>query len=115
MTGDDRIGGASRRIDKWLWCARRFKTRTIAAKFVAEASPRVTRDGATKRIDSPAYSLREGDLVSYMLGERLFIIEVVGFAERRGPPAAARALFAEKANSAERETAADLPACKAAG
>jgi ribosomal 50S subunit-recycling heat shock protein len=88
--------GASRRIDKWLWCARRFKSRTLAAQFIAGAGVRVTRNGATERVDKPSFQLREGDEVSYMLGETLFICTVVGFAERRGPPAAARALCIDR-------------------
>ncbi|NWG92469.1 MAG: RNA-binding S4 domain-containing protein [Parvularculaceae bacterium] len=87
---------ASRRIDKWLWCARRFKTRTLAAQFVAAASVRVTRNGATERVDKPGFLLREGDEVSYMLGEKLFVCTVVGFAERRGPPASARELCRDR-------------------
>lgn len=94
----------SRRIDKWLWCARRFKTRSLAAQFVARAGVRVTRNGATERVDKPSFQLREDDEVSYMLGEKLVICTVVGFAERRGPPASARALCLDRA---------DAPSCMA--
>lgn len=102
----------SRRIDKWLWCARRFKTRSLAAKFVAGASVRVTREGTTQRIDKPSFLLREGDDVSFLLGERLVVLTVTGFAERRCSPAAAKSLYAEQAKSVP---AAGTPPCKAAG
>ena len=104
----------SRRIDKWLWCVRRFKTRSLAAKFVSDASVRVTRDGVTQRIDKPAYCLREGDEVSFILGERLIIMTVVAFAERRGAPALARTLFAEKGKMTPVVAAPPAPVCKAA-
>ncbi len=99
----------SRRIDKWLWCARRFKTRSIAAKFVAGASVRVTRSGVTQRVDRASFPLREGDEVSYMLGELLFVLSVTGFAEKRGSPSAAGSLFAERGKC----TPAAAPPCKA--
>lgn len=95
---------ASRRIDKWLWCARQFKTRTLAAKFVVEASVRVTCDGETHRVDKPSFLLREGDEVSFLLGEKFVVLRVSGFADRRGSPAAARQLFVEGSPS---------PVCKA--
>ena len=102
----------SRRIDKWLWCACRFKTLSIAAKFVTEASVRVTRSGVTQRIDKAGFLLSEGDEISYMADERLVVLTVTGFAERRGSPAAARRLFADRGKSAN----ANLPPpCKAAG
>lgn len=102
----------SRRVDKWLWCARRFKTRSHAAKFIAGASVRVTREGATQRIDKPSFLLREGDEVSYLMGERVVVLTVTGFAERRGSPAAAKSIYAERGKSAP---AAGTPPCKAAG
>ena len=87
------VDASSRRIDRWLWCARRFKTRTLAARFVTEANVRVTRGGATKRIDRPGFLLREGDDVTYLFGERMIVLTVAGFAERRGSPDAAKSLY----------------------
>lgn len=97
---------ASHRIDKWLWCARRFKSRTLAARFVEEAHVRVTRDGVTRRIDRASFQLRIGDQVSFLLGEKPVLLTVAGFADRRGSPAAARALYQGVAAS---------PACKQTG
>lgn len=92
-------GAPSRRLDRWLWCARRFRTRTLAANFISEAGVRVTRRGVTERIDKPGYQLTLGDTVSYMIGERVIALAVTGFADRRGPPAAARDLYAQDAAS----------------
>lgn len=85
----------SQRIDKWLWCARRFKTRSLAARIVSDGGVRVTREGMTQRVDKPAFALRKGDQVSYLAGERIVVLTVEGFAERRGSPEASRTLYSD--------------------
>lgn len=109
MSGDG--AKLSRRIDKWLWCARRFKSRSLAAKFVSETSVRVTRTGVTRRIDKAGFLLREEDEISYLLGERLVVLKVSGFAEKRGSPVEAHRLFTEIGNSG----VGAAPPCKARG
>ncbi|MCB2113445.1 MAG: RNA-binding S4 domain-containing protein [Parvularculaceae bacterium] len=104
----------SRRLDKWLWCVRQFKTRSLAAKFISGASVRVTRKGATQRIDKPGFILCVGDDVSFILGERLIALRVLGFAARRGPAQEARALFADRAASRKGQNAPAGEPCKAA-
>jgi len=115
MTGGADDKGPSRRIDKWLWCARRFKTRSLAANFVTRESVRVTRDGVTQRVEKPGFLLREGDKVSFMLGERFEALIVTGFAGRRGPPASSRLVCRDAAEAGICENSAPAPACKAAG
>ncbi|MEK7264485.1 MAG: RNA-binding S4 domain-containing protein [Pseudomonadota bacterium] len=100
----------SRRIDKWFWCARRFKTRSLAARFITEASVRVTRGAVTQRIDWPSFQLCEGDVVSYILGERLYALRVTGFALKRGSPTMASSLFADQSKSPPLDAP---PPCKA--
>ncbi len=101
--------GASRRIDKWLWCARRFRSRTLAAAFIESASVRVTRNGETFRVDKPAFALRVGDVVSFPLGERFHAVEVLGFARRRGGPAEAALLAAPVAAPETPPAPSDTP------
>ena len=113
MSGDGQA--PSRRIDKWLWCARRFKARSLAAKFVVEAGVRIIRGGVTHRINRSSFQLNEGDEVSFVLGERLFVLKVVGFAARRGSPEAAQNLFADLIDDLGKSPAAASPPCKAAG
>jgi ribosome-associated heat shock protein Hsp15 len=48
------------RADVWLWRARFFKTRTLAADFIEEGRIRLTRAGNESRIDKPARSLKVG-------------------------------------------------------
>jgi len=81
------------RADVWLWRARFFKTRSLAAKFLDEGKVRLTRAGAETRIDKCARALKVGDRLVFAVGGRLIAVSVEGLGERRGPPAEARALY----------------------
>lgn len=81
------------RADVWLWRARFFKTRSLAAKFVDEGKVRLTRAGAESRIDKCARPVKIGDRLVFAVGGRLIAVAVEGLGERRGPPAEARALY----------------------
>lgn len=81
------------RADVWLWRARFFKTRSLAAKFIEEGRVRTTRAGAETRLDKPARPLKPGDEVVFALGGRLVAVRVEALGERRGPAAEARALY----------------------
>lgn len=81
------------RADVWLWRARFFKTRSLAAKFLDEGKVRLTRAGAETRIDKCARALKVGDQLVFAVGGRLIAVAVEGLGERRGPPAEARALY----------------------
>ena len=86
---------SSQRIDKWLWCARFFKTRTLAGKAVAAGEIRLTRGTDTQRIAKPSYGVQPDDTLAFSRGERIFIIKVAALAERRGPAPEARALYTD--------------------
>ena len=81
------------RADVWLWRARFFKTRSLAAKFLDEGKVRLTRAGAETRIDKCARALKVGDQLVFAVGGKLIAVAVEGLGERRGPPAEARALY----------------------
>ena len=80
---------ASVRVDKWLWAARVFKTRSLAAAACQGGKVDVNDDAA-----KPARLIRPGDVVrvTLPLGRRR-IVKVMVPGERRGPPAHARALY----------------------
>ena len=80
-------------MDVWLWRARFFKTRTLAAKFVEEGRVRLTRTGQQTRLDKPSRAVKPGDEVVFAHGGRLTAVTVEALGERRGPPAEARALY----------------------
>jgi len=88
-------GPSSQRIEKWLWCARLFKTRTLAAKFVSGGGVRLTRAGETVRIEKPSTIIRVRDQVAFLIGDRLKIMEVQACGLRRGPAAEAQLLYAD--------------------
>ena len=92
------------RLDKWLWAARFFKTRSLAQQAIE--SGRVTLND--QRI-KPAHPVRISDLVSVRVGEFVWRIQVKNLSERRGPATEARKLYEETAESrAERERRVEL-------
>ena len=77
------------RIDKWLWAARVFKTRSLAAT-ACDGGKVDVNDQAVK----PAKALRAGDLIRVTLPHgRHRVLKVSALDDRRGPPAVARTLY----------------------
>lgn len=92
------------RIDKWLWAARFFKTRSLATDAVAGG--RVHMDGQRVK---PAKEVRVGDRLEITIGEAVFAVEVLALADKRGPASQAQGLYAESEESrATRERQRDL-------
>lgn len=82
------------RIDLWLWHARFFKTRALAAAFCGKNRIRLTRPGqAVMRIDKPSRTIRPGDQLVFAVGTRLIAIEIQSLGERRGPASEAQQLY----------------------
>jgi ribosomal 50S subunit-recycling heat shock protein len=90
---------ASCRADVWLWRARFFKTRTLAARVCEEGRVRLTRGGLESRLDKSARSVRVGDELVFAHAGRLTAVRVEALGERRGPPAEARGLYSPLQNS----------------
>ncbi len=80
---------ACERLDKWLWQARFFKSRSLASKAVTGRRIRVNQSIVTKA----HHKLRAGDVLTFPQGDWVRVVRVRGFAERRGPAALARALY----------------------
>ena len=101
---DDEASGPGRvRIDKWLWAARFFKTRSLAADAVSGGKVLV----GGERV-KPAKLLQTGDEVRLRLGPYEHVVLVRGLSERRGPAAVAVTLYEETAASrAAREKLAE--------
>ena len=84
------------RIDKWLWAARFFKTRTLAAR--ACELGRIQSNGQSAK---PARDVRIGDLLQVKNDSGDFQVEVVLLSEIRGPAAVAQTLYRETDASRE--------------
>lgn len=85
------------RIDRWLWAARFFRTRSQAKAAVDGGHVRL--NGARTK---PAKEVKAGDTLTIRRGFAEYTVEVTGLAERRGNAEAAAALYAETAESAQR-------------
>jgi ribosome-associated heat shock protein Hsp15 len=82
--------GARLRIDKWLWAARFFKTRSLASDAVEKG--RVKIGGANVK---PAKDVRVGDIVEIDIERIVWQVEVLGLCDVRGPAPVAQTLYAE--------------------
>ncbi len=82
------------RIDKWLWAARFFKTRSVAAAAVVGG--RVHVNGLRAK---PSKDLRVGDTVEVTIGAVRRTVQVTGVSDRRGPASVAATLYGETAES----------------
>jgi len=85
------------RIDKWLWAARFFKTRSLAAQAV---------DGGKVQLNGTrvkrARALKAGDRLEIHKGGYEFLIHVLGLSERRGAAKVAQSLYEESTQSIEK-------------
>jgi ribosome-associated heat shock protein Hsp15 len=92
------------RLDRWLWAARFFKTRALAAAAVAGGKVQVNGTRA-----KPAKQLLVGDGVRVRVGPYEWLVRVRALSERRGPPKVAQALYEESAEGrSTRERLAEL-------
>jgi len=83
-------------MDKWLWAARFFKTRSLAAH--ACELGRIESNGIVAK---PAREVRIGDRLEVKNESGVFQVEVLGLSEMRGPAAAAQTLYRETEASRE--------------
>ena len=77
------------RIDKWLWHARVVKTRSLAARLVADGHVRV--NGA--RAEAAAKAIKAGDVLTIALERTVLVYRVKALGERRGPAPEAQGLY----------------------
>lgn len=84
MEGADRL-----RVDKWLWHARFFKSRTLASKVVTAGRLRVNREVTKKS----GFLVKPGDVLTFSKGAEIRVIEIVALGSRRGPASEAQTLY----------------------
>ncbi len=99
MNEDTRV-----RLDKWLWAARFFKTRGLAAEDIGRG--RVSVNG---QVAKASRELKPGDLLQWRQGTVQRTVKVLALSLQRGPAPQAQALYAETPESiAAREKAAEV-------
>ena len=96
---DARVRGSRRavsgvRLDKWLWAARFYKTRTLATAAIASGHARLGGERA-----KPAHPVKPGDRVSVRKGAVAWEVIVTALADRRGSATEAATLYAEDPGS----------------
>ena len=92
------------RIDKWLWAARFFKTRSLAQQAIAAGRVKLN-DTRVK----PSHELKARDELAIRIGDFEWRITVKGLSDKRGPAEEARKLYDEtEASRIERERRQDL-------
>ena len=94
----------SLRIDKWLWAARFFKTRSLAQQAIAAG--KVKLDDARVKA---SHEVKVGNLLAIRIGDFEWQVKVKALSDRRGPAEQARKLYEEtEASRAERARRMDL-------
>jgi ribosome-associated heat shock protein Hsp15 len=85
------VPATTARLDKWLWHARFFRSRSLAVAEVAAGHVRI--NGV--KVAKPAHPLRAGDTLTFPQGSRIRVVRVTGTSLRRGPAEAAQRLYAD--------------------
>ncbi len=82
------------RLDKWLWQARFFKTRALAADLAGRRKIRIN----SVLVAKPHQRVRRGDVLTFPQGHTIRIVRVLALGIRRGPASEAQALYEEIAD-----------------
>jgi ribosome-associated heat shock protein Hsp15 len=92
------------RLDKWLWAARFFKTRSLAQQAIAAGRVKLNETRV-----KPAHELKVGDAIVVRVADFQWLITVKALSDKRGPAPEARKLYEESTDSqAERARRGDL-------
>src|SRR4051812_12540640 len=87
------------RLDKWLWAARFFKTRSIASSGIEGGHVLLNGDRG-----KPSKTVKVGDEIRVRLNQFTHVVHVLALSERRGPASEARLLYQETDASREERT-----------
>jgi len=81
------------RVDRWLWFARFFKSRSLAAKLVQSKKVRINSSVIAK----PSVTVKPGDVLTFPQAKEIRVIKVIAIGTRRGPAPEAQALYEDLA------------------
>lgn len=93
--------GPRLRLDKWLWHARFFKTRSLAAKQVSGGHVRVNGNKVLK----PAQQVGPGDVLTFAQANVIRVVKVLALGDRRGPAPEAQGLYHDMTEKQEKPPA----------
>ena len=79
------------RLDKWLWQARFYKDRALAAQQIEKGRIRING----QRTNKPGHAVRTGDVLTFAQGDAIRVIRVLQLGVRRGPATEAQGLYAD--------------------
>lgn len=96
------------RIDKFLWFARFFKSRTLAASVVTGGKVRINGE----RCEKASTIVKVGDVLTFPAGPRVRVIKVKNGGERRGPATEAQSLYEDMTPPPEKREEAPAPPAK---
>jgi ribosome-associated heat shock protein Hsp15 len=77
------------RVDKWLWHARFFKSRSLAAQVVSAGHVRLN----SNKISKPSHNEASGDVLTFPQGNLVRVVRMIAPGTRRGPAPEAQALY----------------------
>jgi ribosome-associated heat shock protein Hsp15 len=89
MSEPARLAEDGLRLDKWLWQARFFKTRTLAAELIGKRRLRINSAVVAKA----HYRVRPGDVLTFPQGAQIRVVRVLAVGTRRGPASEAQTLY----------------------
>jgi ribosome-associated heat shock protein Hsp15 len=84
---------SSIRVDRWLWFARFFKSRSLAAKLVQGRKVRLNSVAIAK----PSVQIKQGDVLTFPQAKEIRVVKILGIGERRGPAPEAQMLYEDLA------------------
>lgn len=87
------------RLDKWLWHARFFKTRSLAAKIVSSGKVRVD----SMPVSKPARAVGPGNVLTFAQGDAIRVAKITAIGERRGPAVEAQTLYEDLSEPVEKK------------
>ena len=96
------------RIDKWLWHARFFKSRSLATRHCAQGRMRVNGNRVTK----PHAMVRPGDVLTFPKGPHVHVVRIAALGVRRGPAREAATLYQDLSPPASKTSSASEPRIK---
>lgn len=105
MSASEQTTETTIRVDRWLWFARFFKSRSIAAKMVQSRKVRLNSAIVTK----PSVTVKAGDVLTFQQAKDIRVVKILAIGTRRGPAPEAQALYEDLAPKEEKAEKTDKP------